>query len=170
MQLSGKGEVVGVDREGGDVQLDLAPHSHTCSWRVVLDTRTIRFPAPIVWAAVWGEQSHAINLTVVLLLSLGQTEELLWPIAGHLVAKDGDVSPPKQDRVLAITHTCTLFLDLLAGGEPTKLFRALSLLCGFHRGGHILLAMSFAHLPTVLVQTEDAARLLPLPTAPKDGQ
>jgi len=166
MQLASEGEVVGVDGERGDVQLDLGPHGHTCSRGVISDTRTVRFSAAIVGAAVGREQPHAVHLAVVLLLTLRQAEELLRPVARHLVAEDGDVPPSKEDRVFTVALAGTFLLDILAGGEAAEFLGTLPLLGRLHAPHHLLLAVPLAYLPTVRVQAVDPSCLLSLTTAP----
>ena len=138
-----------------------------CSRRVISDTRTVRFSAAIVGAAVRREQPHAVHLAVVLLLTLGQAEELLWPVALHLVAEDGDVPPSKEDRVFTVALAGTFLLDILAGGEAAEFLGTLPLLGRLHAPHHLLLAVPLAHLPTVRVQAVDPSCLLSLTTAPE---
>ena len=85
-----------------------------CSRGVISNARTVRFSAAIVGAAVGREQPHAVHLAVVLLLTLRQAEELLRPVALHLVAEDGDVPPSKEDRVFTVALAGTFLLDILA--------------------------------------------------------
>ena len=138
-----------------------------CSRGVISDTRTVRFSAAIVGAAVGREQPHAVHLAVVLLLTLRQAEELLRPVARHLVAEDGDVPPSKEDRVFTVALAGTFLLDILAGGEAAEFLGALPLLGRLHAPHHLLLAVPLAHLPTVRVQTVDPSGLLSLTTAPE---
>ena len=137
-----------------------------CSRGVISDTRTVRFSAAIVGAAVGREQPHAVHLAVVLLLTLRQAEELLRPVARHLVAEDGDVPPSKEDRVFTVALAGTFLLDILAGGEAAEFLGTLPLLGRLHAPHHLLLAVPLAHLPTVRVQTVDPSGLLSLTTAP----
>ena len=138
-----------------------------CSRGVISDTRTVRFSAAIVGAAVGREQPHAVHLAVVLLLPLRQAEELLWPVARHLVAEDGDVPPSKEDRVFTVALAGTFLLDILAGGEAAEFLGTLPLLGRLHAPHHLLLAVPFAHLPTVRVQAVDPSCLFSLPTTPE---
>ena len=138
-----------------------------CSRGVISDTRTVRFSAAIVGAAVGREQPHAVHLAVVLLLPLRQAEELLWPVARHLVAEDGDVPPSKEDRVFTVALACTFLLDILAGGGAAEFLGTLPLLGRLHTPHHLLLAVPLAHLPTVRVQAVDPSCLLSLTTAPE---
>ena len=138
-----------------------------CSRRVISDTRTVRFPAAIVGAAVGREQPHAVHLAVVLLLPLRQAEELLRPVARHLVAEDGDVPPSKEDRVFTVALAGTFLLDILAGGEAAEFLGTLPLLGRLHTPHHLLLAVPLAHLPTVRVQAVDPSCLLSLTTTPE---
>ena len=138
-----------------------------CSRRVISDTRTVRFSAAIVGAAVRREQPHAVHLAVVLLLPLRQAEELLRPVALHLVAEDGDVPPSKEDRVFTVALAGTFLLDILARGEAAEFLGTLPLLGRLHAPHHLLLAVPLAHLPTVRVQAVDPSCLLSLPTAPE---
>ena len=138
-----------------------------CSRRVISDTRTVRFSAAIVGAAVGREQPHAVHLAVVLLLPLRQAEELLWPVACHLVAEDRDVPPSKEDRVFTVALAGTFLLNILAGGEAAEFLGTLPLLGRLHAPHHLLLAVPLAHLPTVRVQAVDPSCLLSLPTAPE---
>ena len=138
-----------------------------CSRGVISDTRTVRFSAAIVGAAVGREQPHAVHLAVVLLLTLRQAEELLWPVALHLVAEDGDVPPSKEDRVFTVALAGTFLLDILAGGEAAEFLGTLPLLGRLHAPHHLLLAVPLAYLPTVRVQAVDPSCLLSLTTAPE---
>ena len=138
-----------------------------CSRGVISDTRTVRFSAAIVGAAVGREQPHAVHLAVVLLLTLRQAEELLRPVARHLVAEDGDVPPSKEDRVFTVALAGTFLLDILAGGEAAEFLGTLPLLGRLHAPHHLLLAVPLAYLPTVRVQAVDPSCLLSLTTAPE---
>ena len=138
-----------------------------CSRGVISNTGTVRFPAAIVGAAVRREQPHAVHLAVVLLLPLRQAEELLRPVALHLVAEDGDVPPSKEDRVFTVALAGTFLLDILARGEAAEFLGALPLLGRLHTPHHLLLAVPLAHLPTVRVQAVDPSCLLSLTTAPE---
>ena len=138
-----------------------------CSRGVISDARTVRFSAAIVGAAVGREQPHAVHLAVVLLLALRQAEELLRPVARHLVAEDGDVPPSKEDRVFTVALAGTFLLDILAGGEAAEFLGTLPLLGRLHAPHHLLLAVPLAYLPTVRVQAVDPSCLLSLTTAPE---